>query len=110
MGLVADEDTSDRLRRVQEFRESIGDIIAGAYWGLMIDKSLVAKLGGLARIQREAPVHAVEELAAGAVLLQATPRPMLLTDPELQRVLPALEAYLDPISAPIGPFFRSRYT
>lgn len=108
-GYLPEEYIFDRSERLSFHRARFGEIIAGANWGVMIDRVLVDQLGGLSRVQREAPVYRVTELAAGAVFMQATARPMPLTDLELQRVLPEFEAYLEPISAPIGPYFRTRY-
>ena len=109
VGYLPEEYIFDRSVRLRAYRPRFGEIIAGANWGVMIDRALVDQLGGISRVQREAPVYRVTELAAGAVFIQATARPMPLTDLELQRVLPEFEAYLEPISAPIGPYFRTRY-
>lgn len=101
------EHTARRSERVGwSRREHIGDEASGAYWGMMLGRSMVERLGGLERIEREAPVASTQRLEHGAIMLRATEKPVPLTDPDLQSRLPALEQYIEPIAVPIGPYFR----
>lgn len=101
------EHTADRAERIGwERRDVVGLLAPGAYWGMMLGESMVERLGGLERIERQAPVHSTRRLEHGAILLRATAKPVPLTDPELQARLPDLESYIDPIAVPIGPYFR----
>lgn len=97
-----------RLRRMllDPFEQRLGEFLPGAFWGVMLGREMVERLGGIERIDREAPVLHTRHLANGGMYLQATRRPVPLTDPALQAALPNLEEYLEPISAPIGPYFR----
>jgi hypothetical protein len=102
------EHTVDRLDLVYPHRHQLGSKIVGAHWGVFLGATLVEQLGGRDRITREAPVHRVRVLDHGAVLLQLTPTPAPLFAPDMLAALPAFEAYLEPISIPIGPYFRRK--
>jgi hypothetical protein len=102
------EHTIDRLTLVDPHRDLLGEKIMGAHWGVFLGATLVEQLGGRERITREAPVHRVRVLDHGAVLLQLTPTPAPLFAPDMLAALPAFEAYLEPISIPIGPYFRRK--
>jgi hypothetical protein len=102
------EHTVDRFTLIHPHRDLLGEKIMGAHWGVFLGATLVEQLGGRERITREAPVHRVRVLDHGAVLLQLTPTPAPLFAPDMLAALPAFEAYLEPISIPIGPYFRRK--
>ena len=102
------EHTHDRLVLTYPKRAQVGEKIIGAHWGVMLSKKLLDQLGGRERVQRESPVHQVRHLENGAAFLQLTEVPLPLDAPEMLRALPAFEAYLEPISLPIGPYFRRK--
>ena len=102
------EHTYDRLVLTYPMRSQVGEKIIGAHWGVMLSKKLLDQLGGRERVQRESPVHHVRHLENGAAFLQLTEVPLPLDAPEMLRALPAFEAYLEPISLPIGPYFRRK--
>jgi hypothetical protein len=102
------EHTVDRFTLIHPHRDLLGEKIMGAHWGVFLGATLVEQLGGRERITREAPVHRVRVLENGAVLLQLTPTPAPLFAPDMLAALPAFEAYLEPISIPIGPYFRRK--
>ncbi|AMW05604.1 hypothetical protein [Gemmatimonas phototrophica] len=102
------EHTIDRFRLTYPLRNTLGERIVGAHWGIMLGSHLAKELGGLQRITAEAPVFRVSPLPNDGVFLQLTETPLPLDTPEMMRALPAFEAYLEPISLPIGPYFRRK--
>ncbi len=102
------EHTIERSNATFPLRHLLGQRIIGAHWGVMLGVDLVKALGGLQRITAEAPVFRVSPLPNDGVFLQLTETPLPLDTPEMMRALPAFEAYLEPISLPIGPYFRRK--
>jgi hypothetical protein len=102
------EHTIERSNATFPLRYMLGKRIIGAHWGVMLGSHLVEELGGLQRISAEAPVFRVSPLDHGGAFLQLTDEPLPLDTPEMMRALPAFEAYLEPISLPIGPYFRRK--
>jgi hypothetical protein len=102
------EHTIDRFELVYPHYDQLGEKIIGAHWGVLLGRALLDQLGGRERVTREAPVYRVRPLDHGAALLQLTPTPAPLFAPEMLAALPAFEAYLEPISIPIGPYFRRK--
>ena len=102
------EHTFDRLELVSSHQDQLGEQIIGAHWGVLLGRALLDQLGGRERVTREAPVYRVRPLDHGAALLQLTPTPAPLFAPAMLAALPAFEAYLEPISVPIGPYFRRK--
>lgn len=99
------EDTGARAQRLAPFRAAHDPRVFGAYWGTFLSASQVEALGGVLRVQREAPVAVVEVLDGGAMYLQLAPVPEPITTPAMREGLPKLEAYLAPISVPV-PYFQ----
>lgn len=99
------EATYTRIRQLEPFRMQHDRRVLGAYWGTLLGPEHVATLGGVRRVQKEAPVARIELLEGGAMYLQATPIPEPITTPAMQLVLPKLEAYLTPVRVPV-PYFE----
>jgi hypothetical protein len=102
--LWPEEATYTRIRQVAPYREQRDLRVLGAYWGTLLGAAHVETLGGVRRVQAEAPVAVVEVLDGGAMYLQATPDPEPLTTAAMQHVLPKLEAYLAPVRVPVTYF------
>lgn len=95
---AADLQRQARLSRCQTERVRIGSVTCGAYWGNVLGKQIVERLGGLKRAKQEAPVARAIELPGSSLYLQLTED---LPDPssfEYQRSLAALDEYLSPVS------------
>lgn len=99
-----EEATYTRVRQLEPFRQQRDPRVFGAYWGTMLSAAHVETLGGVRRVQAEAPVALAEVLDGGAMYLQATPTPEPITTPGMQEVLPKLEAYLTPVRVPVTYF------
>ena len=98
------EATYTRIRQLEPFRVQRDRRVLGAYWGTLLNPEHVEALGGVRRVQSEAPVARIEVLDGGAMYLQATPIPEPITTPAMQLVLPKLEAYLTPVRVPVTYF------
>ena len=99
------EATHGRIRQLAAYREQCDTRVFGAYWGTLLSANLVDTLGGVRRVQSEAPVAHTEVLDGGAMYLQVTDSPEPITTPAMKDALPRLEAYLEPVSVPVS-YFR----
>jgi hypothetical protein len=70
-----------------------GDVIRGPAWGTFVNAAHVATLGGIARVERDAPCARVVALASGGAFLQATPA--ACAEPDVP--LGELAAFLAPV-------------
>jgi hypothetical protein len=70
--------------------------VAGYYWALLLGPDQVEDLGGVGRVEREAPVWKVESLAAGACLCVLTERPSQITAASML----AWREFLQPVLTP----------
>ncbi len=104
------EDTNDRVQMLGPARSRIGPRLRGTYWGTLLGPTLVAELGGLSRITREAPVAVAESLSNGGAYLQLTPTPEPITTDTMQRGLLELERFLEPVLVPTPLYWAQRHT
>ncbi len=75
-----------------------GDVIRGPAWGTFLGAAHVERLGGIARIEREAPCARVLALRSGGALLQATPIDApLVEDRDDGGALARLAGFLAPV-------------
>lgn len=102
------ENTNDRIEILRSVRSHIGPRVRGTYWGTLLGPALVAELGGIARIIREAPVVVAEPLGNGGAYLQLTPTPEPITTVTMQRGLLELERFLEPVLVPTPLFWATR--
>jgi hypothetical protein len=102
------EHTNDRFNLTYPMRSQAGEKVLGAHWGVILGEKLLEQLGGRECVTAEAPVHRVRHLENGAAFLQLTAEPQPLSAAEMLHALPKFEAYLEPISLPIGPYFRRK--
>jgi len=64
---------SGHIQDLMYWQPRWGDVIRGPQWGTFLGAAHVATLGGIARIEREAPCARVVALGSGGAFLEATP-------------------------------------
>jgi hypothetical protein len=80
----------DRITDGLYWRPRWGDVVRGPAWGTFLGAPHIEKLGGIARVEREAGCYRVISLRSGGAYLQTTPEP---TD----AVSEALVRFLEPV-------------
>lgn len=76
-----------------------GDAIRGPAWGTVLSPAHVATLGGMAKLEREAPCARVVPLPSGGAVLEATGLDALIIEgrDDVDSALVELAAYLTPV-------------
>jgi hypothetical protein len=82
----------------QQYREEIGTLVRGAYWGNFLGAELVRRLGGLEAVLGAAPGAVVTPIEGGGVYVQVSKEPSPDLPPRDQERLRALAGFLEPVS------------
>jgi hypothetical protein len=95
----AEQSRVDRLQKTWLERRSLGEtVIRGAYWGTVIGREFVRRLGGSQQVRTTAPVSHIVDFPGDALYLQLTDLPQDALQPGYEERLAMLTEYLRSIS------------